>query len=142
MSNIDEKMVDISDVIEKIEYTELIEQVSYISNVFTLAILKSIPPENSVLEMVNALDEFLISCTPTNYWGLTIGPEALVYKFILNDKSKNKLIQSTSNIYDWIMPKKPEDLCFFCNEEPILLTVAHEKMAYIEKKTFNYFKKK
>jgi hypothetical protein len=58
-------------------------------------------------------------------------PTILTYS--LGEDSKRRLQSAVTGLYDWQQPQRPEDLCLLREDEsPFLVSVAHEREAYIE----------
>jgi hypothetical protein len=59
--------------------------------------------------------------------------EAIVHKFVLTDSAVKILARATDNIFGWLAPDLPEDLCVLRPDgTPWLVTIAHEGDAYFE----------
>lgn len=61
------------------------------------------------------------------------GEPATIYHYYLNEESMNILLESANNLYSWVQPNLPEDLCFIKQDgTPWLCSVGHEKMSWFE----------
>jgi hypothetical protein len=57
---------------------------------------------------------------------------ALVYYFDLNKDSAEHLSKASTDLYSWLLPNLPEDLCLIKDDgNPWLVTISHEKDAYL-----------
>lgn len=61
------------------------------------------------------------------------GKPATIYHYYLNEETMNILLESANNLYSWVQPDLPEDLCFINQDgTPWLCSVGHEKMSWFE----------
>ena len=61
------------------------------------------------------------------------GETARVYHFSFNEEVCRVLSEVADGLFDWVQPGLPEDPCFLSrNDEPWLVTIAHERDAYFE----------
>ena len=66
----------------------------------------------------------------SRYWPGTelFDEEAEVYIFKISKKTKKSLIKICPNVFDWITPKFPEDICFYNdNLRAVFFSISHEK---------------
>jgi hypothetical protein len=82
-----------------------------------------------IRETLTGLEGSLISEKDEAEWpGTTLmGHTARVYRYSLDDQSRNVLCTSVDGLYEWLSPNRPEDLCMLRSGVPRLTTVAHER---------------
>jgi len=81
------------------------------------------------------LKPFLIKKYKSSEWPGTklIGHEATIYVLHYNKETITILKKYTNSLFEWIQPNLPEDICFLDeNENAILITITHEKDAFVE----------
>lgn len=61
-----------------------------------------------------------------------MGHDAEVYYFDCNEETKALILGKAERLYEWTQPERLEDLCFFRNQEPWLVTIAHERQGFIK----------
>lgn len=95
--------------------------------------MKLSPSGQTVLD---SLKSYLIKKVESKEWPGTIiysDTPALIYYYKINESSIKILQNAVNSLFSWVQPSYPEDLCFLKNEStPWLVTIAHEKDAYIE----------
>jgi len=60
-----------------------------------------------------------------------VGHYADVYYFDCTQELKEVLLSKSEHLYEWLDPKLFEDLCFFKDSNPWLVTIAHEGLGFI-----------
>lgn len=86
------------------------------------------------LELIEKLSVFLINKSTTNNWPGTslMDNYADVYTYTLNINTSLMLRETENNLFNWIEPQLPEDLCFYKSNRPVLISITHEREAYCE----------
>lgn len=82
--------------------------------------------KNAFLEKIE-LDDYVLYDKNGN----KVETENYKFKFKLNKKAKEFLINNANNIFDFVYPKNLEDLCFYKNDKVWLDSVAHEEICCI-----------
>jgi len=79
-----------------------------------------------------SLEPFLISRVERSEWPGTelLSDTAQVLTYRYTEQTKEILGRAVDGLYDWVLPL-PEDLCLMAENEPWLVSVAHEKDAYL-----------
>jgi hypothetical protein len=58
---------------------------------------------------------------------------ATIHTYHLSSELLAMLQTVTTGLYQWVQPELPEDLCFLGSDgRPILVTIAHERDAYVD----------
>ncbi|MBF8416837.1 stage III sporulation protein AH [Bacillus coagulans] len=102
-------------------------------DIFHLVIRKEFGPLNDYDPVLNELHPFLKEKKETSKWAGTEldGETAYVYYYSANELSKDKILKFSKSLFGWEQPILPEDLSFYKSENPWLVSIAHEQMAYI-----------
>lgn len=113
---------------------------------FILVNRPTMPMDQNAEYILDSLNPWLLCKKESNQWPgteLFFDYKAWVYNFTLNDYTEKVLIDASQSLYSWQQPFLPEDLCLLRNNgQPWLVTIAHEKEAYLflkkeEKEDFN-----
>lgn len=115
-------------------YQQLITLGSQICREAVLVVRQSNPLDDSGLRFLHHIAPFLKSKTQLKEWPGTrlIVGYAWVHYYNLTPEFIKALLNSTNNLYDWLQPKLPEDLCLIRpDQEPWLVTISHEKDGYL-----------
>ncbi|MBU1355436.1 MAG: hypothetical protein KJ620_02610 [Candidatus Edwardsbacteria bacterium] len=116
-------------------YKAIIDMTSKFASYFLVVIRYSVKMNKKAEIILNALRPFIESSNDCNEWpGTKLTNEfALVNVYNLNYKSLEIIKGSVSNLYDWLQPSLPEDICFLrADKSPFLVTISHEKDGYLE----------
>lgn len=109
--------------------------VSFIDNCssFSLVLREEVKLNSSGEEFVNSLESFLLKTEVKSEWPGTIltDGKANVFYYRLNNDSLKILCQLNS-LFDLVAPSFLEDICFYKNNEPFLITISHEKDLYFQ----------
>lgn len=90
--------------------------------------------DKKVYELIDALDEFLVTKIESNSWATSIiinrEKVADVYRFVFNSDSLFILLNYSKSIGDWQGPNLPEDITFFQDDKMWLGTIGHERLSW------------
>lgn len=84
--------------------------------------------------LLNELSIYLIIETDVKEWPgtkLTLD-NARLFKYYLNKETAFILSFYNDNLYNWLQPTLPEDIVFYKNDQPVFVSITHEKEAYFE----------
>jgi hypothetical protein len=101
---------------------------------FILVLQPTIFVNNSAKNVIDELRPYLIEKCAQSEWPGTklLDSTALVYYFDLNKDSAEHLSKASTDLYSWLLPNLPEDLCLIKDDgNPWLVTISHEKDAYL-----------
>lgn len=102
---------------------------------FLLVVRHTIPQNDSVKEAIEKFRPYLLNKGEKLEWPGTklIKGRATVYQFQFNQDTASLLGKTTKSLYSWLQPNLPEDLSLIRSDgTPWLVTIAHEKDAYME----------
>lgn len=82
--------------------------------------------------LLGALDDHLIESRKASEWPGTklFWDQADLCTYNLNPKSAYILYSTESNLFDWLLPRLPEDLVFYKGSKPFFVSITHEREAY------------
>lgn len=133
-------------------YIKLIEYVFSQSTSFSFTIRDDVGMNSVQENLVGILGNTLMSVERTNKWGdtelLEEGSLASVYSYPTNETTKEIILSNSNSLFSWgddRLSNLPEDLCFYYNEQAILITNGHEnyaKIFFYEKDQEKKYKKK
>jgi hypothetical protein len=127
------EVYDISKEPSAESYREVIMSAAEYCAAFTLVVRSSVGVDESATNLLSRLGTFLISESEESKWPGThlLEGNAMVYKFVVCQEALDLLISASGNLFGWLQPSLPEDLCFLRpDESPWLVTIAHEKDGY------------
>ncbi len=90
--------------------------------------------EDSAYKLETDLASFLIKSYESSEWPGTklLNGSAKICRYRFT-KESIKLLLRVNSLYSWLSPKYPEDIIFYKhNGKPWLITISHERDAYIE----------
>lgn len=131
-------MFDISQEPKGKIYSELLDVLFEVSDRFELVLRKDMMRRNRKKAMKTfepllvKLDPHLIKMSEKSEWAsnrLGDGATAFVYEYRATDEAKSVIKQLSDSLYQWIMPKLPEDLSFYKNGEVVIAVSSHEEFA-------------
>lgn len=102
---------------------------------FILVLRPTVFVNNSAKNAIDELKPYLIEKCAQSEWPGTklLDSIALVYYFDLNKDSAEYLSNASTDLFSWLLPNLPEDLCLLRdNGNPWLVSTSHEKDAYLE----------
>jgi len=115
-------------------YAALLQHALAFCDSFILVIRHSIDVKESAQAVLDRLGPFLIRQEEKTEWPGTrlFEHTAQVNTFQLSPATVSVLTEVAESLFDWTQPGLPEDLCLFRRDgEPWLVTIAHEKDAYV-----------
>jgi hypothetical protein len=88
-----------------------------------------------LLSVIAEFKSFHIQTKEVSEWPGTIlhWDQAFIYYYQLNKESAQKLSDTENNLFRWLHPRLPEDLIFYKNDKPVLISTSHETDAYFDK---------
>jgi len=116
--------------------------VSYVPY-FSLVVRETLTLDSKGQEVLDLLKPFLISEDNVSEWPGTklYDGTAKLFIFILNTKTISILLDFSNNIFDWVQPSLPEDLCLLRNDKAgLFISISHEKDFYFELTNKEYIK--
>ena len=113
-------------------YTELLEELLKISNKFSFVIRSDYIITEAEKNILSLFEKYLLLETEVEAWPGTIlyGNKARIFFYSFNKESLGLLKKTSNNLYEWLHPEKPEDLCFYKNENPVFASISHEHDSY------------
>jgi len=118
-------------------YTELLEKLLKISNKFSFVIRSDYTVTEAEKNILSLFEKYLLLKTEVGTWPGTIlyyGKKARIFYYSFNKETFDLLKKTSNNLYEWLHPEKPEDLCFYMNEIPVFASVSHECDCYFIQK--------
>ncbi len=115
-------------------YGCILDYASTVCGSLSLVVRTSLMLSASGYLVLEKLNPFLVEISEVNKWPGTIllGGTASLYKFAYNRESGTLLKEVASNVFDWIQPDFPEDLCLYRPDGSVwLTTISHERDAYL-----------
>ena len=115
-------------------YRDLIRYAMLCCTQFSLVVRSSIPLDEDGSQFIQTLKPFLVRTEKTSRWPGTqlIGDFADVSHYQLSSASAELITSVSTGLFQWMQPELPEDLCLFRTpNEPWLVTIAHERDAYV-----------
>ena len=111
-------------------YTMLIDYAFKVSKSFLLHIPEDLGVDNSVKELFEEMKDYLIGIVPSySFTNTEYGDRGEVYIFQCNEYTRRIIKDKVTGLYDWRLPKLPEDLSFIDeNDEAWFTTISHESM--------------
>lgn len=102
-------------------------------SIFSLVQREGMELNSPGLKFVNDLSPNLKSIEVQSSWPGTVLTEghAKVYYYYLNHSSE-RILRNLNTFLDLMSPNYLEDICFYKNEEPFLVTISHEKELYFQ----------
>lgn len=84
--------------------------------------------------MLAALAPHMRAVEQRSEWPGTVlyGEHATIHRFRYDLQTADLLLAQSTGLYDWRQPDLPEDLCLLSQDTPWLVTVAHERDAYLD----------
>lgn len=101
---------------------------------FSFTCREGIPTPKKLKNLLDDLSPYFIERREVMEWPGTklLLDQAALYLFELNNESAFILSQYDDYIFNWIQPELPEDVVFYQNENPIFISITHERDAYFE----------
>ncbi|MEW9096570.1 MAG: hypothetical protein AB2417_15935 [Clostridiaceae bacterium] len=88
--------------------------------------------DNSVLSLFNEMKKHLIERIPSSSFSHTEYTRGEVYVFECNDETNLIIRNRVTGLFDWRLPKLPEDLSFINENDDVWFgTISHEHMVWI-----------
>ncbi|MBM7836993.1 hypothetical protein JOC54_000224 [Alkalihalobacillus xiaoxiensis] len=119
-------------------YSELLDVLFEVSDRFELILRNDMLGKNKKkaidsYELILAkLAPYLIEMNEKSEWAsnrLVGGATAFVYEYKATEEAKLVIKQLSDSLYQWIMPKLPEDLSFYKNGRVVIAVSSHEEFA-------------
>ncbi len=104
------------------------------ADTFSFVIRKGENVLKQVTDLLVSLDHYLIDVKEVTEWAGTVlsWDQAMIYTYHLNNESAYVLYANENYLYDWLLPRLPEDLIFYKKNRPLFVSITHEKEAYFE----------
>lgn len=115
-------------------YQQLIAYGSQHCSEVILVVRPSVQLDNSGMKFLDFISPYLKEKAQSQDWPGThlINGYAWVYHYYLTPELTQVLLRSTNNLYAWLQPKLPEDLCLIrSDQDPWLVTISHEQDSYL-----------
>lgn len=114
-------------------YKSLISLAMNTCDEFILVKRDQVPLYEKGYDFLHKLKPYLKEIKKQERWPGTqlLGHYADVYYYECHEQCVDILTEHTENLYSWLQPYLPEDLCFFKGRQEWLGTVSHEKMGWI-----------
>jgi hypothetical protein len=115
------------------KYSELLNELLRISNKFSFVIRSNYTISETEKNILSLFRRFLLLETEVKTWPGTIllyGKKARIYYYAFNQETFELLKEVSNDLYEWLHPEKPEDLCFYNNDEPIFASISHERDSF------------
>ncbi|WP_315116824.1 hypothetical protein [uncultured Clostridium sp.] len=88
--------------------------------------------DDSVFSLFDEMKKHLIEIIPSNSFSHTEYTIGEVYVFECNDETNLIIRNRVTSLFDWRLPKLPEDLSFINENDDVWFgTISHEKMGWI-----------
>ncbi|WP_159888707.1 hypothetical protein [Paenibacillus puerhi] len=115
-------------------YKSLLKLALNVCDEFILVKRDQIPLFENGNDILKTLNPFLKEVKKQESWPGTclMGHFADVYYFECREDLVDVFTEHTESLYSWMQPHILEDLCFFKDKKPWLITVSHEKMGWID----------
>ncbi|GAF11157.1 hypothetical protein JCM19046_1657 [Bacillus sp. JCM 19046] len=119
-------------------YSKLLDVLFEVSDRFELILRNDMMGKNKQKAMgsyepiLAKLAPYLIEINEKSEWAsnrLSRGATAFVYEYRATDEAKLVIKQLSDSLYQWIMPKLPEDLSFYKNGRVVIAVSSHEEFA-------------
>jgi hypothetical protein len=115
------------------EYPELLDELSKISNKFSFVLRSDFKMTDSIKTILDLFERFLLLETEVESWPGTVlfyGGKARIFYYSFNQETLSLLKEACNDLYGWLYPEKPEDLCFYNNEEVVFTSISHERDSF------------
>ena len=113
-------------------YPELLKKMLEISNRFSFVLRPNYTITKSEEDILSLFEQYLIFKAEVDSWPGTIlyGKKAKIFYYSYSDETYKLLLGICDNLYEWLHPEKPEDLCFYYNDKSIFASISHEQDSY------------
>ena len=111
-------------------YTELLEKLLEIANKFSFVIRSDYTITKAEINILKSFEKYLLLETETESWPGTIllyGKKARIFYYPFRQETFELLKEAGNDLYEWLHPEKPEDLCFYRDEKPVFASISHER---------------
>lgn len=111
---------------------KILEAMSDYANSFSYVVRDGMAVSSKAVQLIDELSPYLLSCNHCQEWPgtkLLIG-SALLFSYSLSALSANVLVNTSDDIYEYILPNLPEDIVLYQNDTPVFISVTHEKDSY------------
>lgn len=117
-------------------FYQLVDLLKIISKHFILIKRDQLYFNDGISSLLEKLSIHLVNKTFSNEWPgteLLDQDKAIIYRYKVNDDTINILKKHSNSLFDWIAPGLPEDLCFFREDDTVILgSITHEKEYWID----------
>lgn len=114
-------------------YKMVIDYAFKVSKSFLLHIPEDLSVDNSAEELLEEMKDHLMDILPS--YGFThteYGERGEIYLYKCNDYTREIIKNKVTGLYDWRLPRLPEDLSFIDEDDKIWFwTISHESMGGI-----------
>jgi len=114
-------------------YSELLGELLIISNRFSFVIRSDYVITESENKILVLFEKFLISRDEVVSWpgtALLYGKKAHIFYYPFNQETILLLKKISNDLFEWLHPEKPEDICFYMDKEPVFVSISHERDSY------------
>jgi hypothetical protein len=63
--------------------------------------------------------------------------KATVFYYFYNQNTYKLLLKECKELYGWLHPNRPEDLCFYVNTIPVFASISHERDSFFLNNSYN-----
>jgi len=115
------------------EYTELLKGLLRISNKFSFVIRSDYTITENEKSVLGLFLKYLLFEDEVESWPGTVlyGKKARIFYYTFNQETFELLMKTSSDIYEWLHPEKPEDLCFYDGDKPVFASISHEHDSFL-----------
>jgi hypothetical protein len=115
-------------------YKQLIKLAFSICDQFILVERDQLAVNENGKQLIADLTPYVKVIKKQDNWPGTqlLGHEADVYYFDCEPELEQLVLERADRLYQWVCPEKLEDLCFFKQGKPWLVTSAHEQIGWIK----------
>ena len=114
-------------------YSELLEELLKIANTFSFVIRSNYAITESENIILETFEKYLLLREEVESWPGTIllyGKRAHIFYYSFNQETLSLLLKISNDLFEWLHPYKPEDLCFYKNKKPVFVSISHERDSY------------
>jgi hypothetical protein len=127
---------DIATVIDEIVFCDLTNVARHYGERGLFVVRDDAAASKAVSRTVERFLPFVVSQSRRSKWPgteLLAGQQATVYEFLLCAQSIQLLFSVSRNVFDWVHPDLPEDICFLDqNGGAWFVSITHERDAYLQ----------
>ena len=114
-------------------YFELLSELLRVSNKFSFVIRSDYTMSETEKDILSLFERFLLLEAEVETWPGTVllyGKKARIYYYTFNQETLELLQKTSNDLYEWLHPEKPEDICFYNNDTPVFASISHERDSF------------